>query len=320
VRAIRITGAGTAQVVTVDPPRPVPGELIVTVAAAAICSTDRKLTSRGELRGRTLGHEAAGHLPDGTPVGVHPDTGCGHCAACRAGYTNRCPDKQSIGIDRDGGFAGLVSVLEAHVVPLEGVPVEMAPLLEPLACCLHAIHRVGLFSGPAVVVGAGAMGMLTTWALQAMDHTVAVSQATASRREQAAGLGADAVMSPDEDPREVLGEEPSAVFVTAPGAEPLQWALERVAEGGAVHAFAGTPGGALVDANLVHYRHLNLVGSTGSTLDDYREARDMVQSSAVDLERLPHTRTDLDGAPQALAPAAETDALRVLIDIAGGDR
>lgn len=320
MRAVRITGPGTAEVVTVEAPRPADGEVLVAVAAAAVCTTDRKLTARGGLPGRTPGHEAAGYLPDGTPVGVHPDTGCGHCPACLAGRTNLCPDKVSIGIDRDGGFAGWVTVPAAHAVPLEGVPVELAPMLEPLACCVHAVSRVGDFDGPAVVVGAGAMGIFLMWALQADGHRLAVSQATASRREQATALGADVVMSPEEDVRRVLGEAPGAVFVTAPGAEALTWALENVADGGAVHAFAGTPGGALIDANLIHYRHLRLVGSTGSGLVDYRQARYLVRRGAVDLARLPHTRTDLDGAPAAMADAGETEHLRVLIDITGADR
>lgn len=320
MRALRITGPGTARVVTVEAPRPAAGEVLVMVDAAAVCSTDRKLAGRGTLTGRTLGHEVAGRLADGTPVGIHPDTGCGRCPACRAGQTNRCPDKVSIGIDRDGGFAGLVAVPAAHAVRLEGVPVELAPMLEPLACCVHAVRRVGKFDGPAAVLGAGAMGILLMWVLQADGHRVAVSQATESRREQAALLGADAAIGPDSDPREVLGEPLGAIFVTAPGAEALRWGLEHVAEGGSVHAFAGTPGGALVDANLVHYRHLSLVGSTGSGLNNYREARDLVRAGAVDLARLPHSRTDLDGAVRAVTSSDESDQLRVLIDISGADR
>ena len=320
MRALRIEGAGTAAVVTVESPRPARGEVLVEVAAAAVCATDRKLTSRGGMPGRTPGHEVAGYLADGTPVGVHPDTGCGVCPACRAGQTNRCPDRVSIGIDRDGGFAGTVAVPAAHVVPLEGVPVELAPMLEPLACCVHAVRRAGAFDGPAVVVGAGAMGIFLMWALQADGHRVAVSQATESRREQAALLGANAVMRPEEDPTEVLGHAPGAVFVTAPGAEALEWGLRHVADGGTVHAFAGTPGGAAVDVNVVHYRHLALVGSTGSGIVDYREARDLVRSGAVDLNRLPHTRTDLEGAVAALTSTDEADELRTLIDITGEDR
>ena len=76
--------------------------------------------------------------------------------------------------------------------------------------------------------------------------------------------------------------------------------LESVDAGGRVHAFAGVPGGAPVDANLVHYRHLRLVGSTGSTLADYRRARDMAASGSIRLERLPSRAIALEEIPQIL--------------------
>jgi len=67
-----------------------------------------------------------------------------------------------------------------------------------------------------------------------------------------------------------------------------------------VHAFAGTPGGAPVDANIVHYRHLRLVGSTGSTVEDYRRSRDRARSGAVPLDRMPARTVALDEVPRAL--------------------
>lgn len=320
MRALRICGPGTAELTRLPTPTAGDDEVLVEVATAAICATDRKLTARGAPLRRVLGHEAAGHLLDGTAVGIHPDTGCGRCAHCRKGQTNWCADKTSIGIDRDGGLAGLVSVPRAHAVPLEGVPLDVAPLLEPLACCVHAVRRVGPFEGPAVVVGAGAMGILLMWALQADGHRVAMSQRSPQRRRQAKDLGADVVITPDQDVAQALGATPAAIFVTAPGADALTWAMERVDVGGSVHSFAGTPGGALIDANTVHYRHIDLVGSTGSGLVDYVEGRDMVRRGAVDLSRLPHRRTDLTGGLEALTTTRPDDGLRVLVDITGDDR
>ncbi|MFA9429642.1 alcohol dehydrogenase catalytic domain-containing protein [Egicoccus sp. AB-alg2] len=320
MRALRIVGPGAATIEVVEPPVPAEGEVLVDVAVAAVCNTDRKLVRCGLPPGRTPGHEVAGRLADGTAVGVHPDVGCGQCPWCLHGQTNRCPWKWSLGIDRDGGLAGRLVVPRDHAVPLDGVPLELAPLLEPLACCVHAHHRLGSVTGPAVVVGGGAMGILTTWVLQAAGHRTAVCQRSPGRRRLAAGLGADAVLGPDEDPAAVLGEPVSAIVVTAPGAEPLRWALEHVAEGGVVHAFAGTPGGADVDANVVHYRHLDLVGSTGSGLRDYREAIALVSGGSVPLDRFPVVRTDLDGAVTAVTTPAERQHLRTVIDLAGDDR
>src|SRR3990172_2354488 len=101
MRALRIDGPLKVELVDVPTPVPAPGEVLVRVAYAGICATDRKLAARGPAVPRIPGHEAAGWLEDGTPVGIHTDTGCGTCRHCRAGLENRCAQRVSIGLDRD---------------------------------------------------------------------------------------------------------------------------------------------------------------------------------------------------------------------------
>lgn len=318
MRALQVADPGMVGAVDLAEPVPGPGEVLVRVGYAGLCPTDRKLVARGAHPPRVPGHEVAGHLPDGTPVGVHPDVGCGRCPACRAGWENRCPDRTSVGLDRDGGLADLVAVPAGHAVALNGVPVSVGPLLEPFACCLQAVDLLGVRPGErALVVGAGAMGVLCMWALQAAGARVAVAQRSPERRKLAARLGADAVVGPDGDPAEVLDGPPTAAIVTAPGAPALEDTLRAVAVGGRVHAFAGTPGGAAVDANLVHYRHLALVGSTGSRLLDYRRAVELAARGEVDLARLPRAAVPLDEAPRMLAETQDQppreEALKVMV-------
>ena len=316
MRAVRVGTAAGAELVETSRPSPVAGDTLVRVEAAAVCATDRKLAAGGAPRPVIPGHEVAGRLDDGRLVGVHPDVGCGTCRFCRAGFENRCPDRVSIGIDRDGGLAEWVAVPERQTLPLDGVPVELAPVLEPLACCLHAVRLLEVKPGDAaVVVGAGPMGILSMWALQQVGARVAVSQRSDERRELASELGADAVLGPRDSAADVLGEPPRVALVTAPGSEPLVWALEEVAVGGMVHVFAGTPGGAPVDANVAHYRHLTLVGSTGSGLSDYRRAVALASSGQVRLEQLPRATVSLDEVPDILLGERSTPALKVIVDV-----
>jgi L-iditol 2-dehydrogenase len=320
VRAVRTSAPGRVELVEVAEPLPAGGELLVRVEAAAVCSTDRRLAQRGTAQPRIPGHEFAGRLEDGTLVGVHPDIGCGTCAFCRAGLENRCPDRISIGLDRDGGLADCVAVPMAHTLPLGDVGVELAPMLEPLACCLHAVSLLGVRPGDrALVVGAGAMGILSMWSLQEAGAVVAVAQRSPQRRFLARELGADAVCAPDERVAEVLGEPPRIAIVTPPGPEPLDWALREVDVGGAVHVFAGSPGGAPVDANLVHYRHLTVVGSTGSVLADYVRARELASSDRILLNRLPTATVPLERVPEALTRDLDGRELKLLVDF-GRDR
>lgn len=274
---------------------------MVSVRASSLCATDRRMARLGTQAPRTPGHEVAGRLEDGTEVGVHPNLGCGRCPSCAAGPENRCPNRVDVGIQRDGGLAELVAVPLSHVVRLEGFPMALAPLLEPLACTVQAARVLRVGEGDAaMVVGAGSLGITGMWAMQALGARVAVVQRSEARRALAAELGADAVLGVQDDPASALGERPSVALVTAPGPEALTWALDRVDVGGRVHAFAGTPGGALVDANVVHYRHLSLVGSTGSTVEDYQRALAMARAGTVPLDRMPSAEVTLDAVPAIL--------------------
>ena len=294
---------------------PGPGEVSIRVEAAAICATDRRLAAMGTPGPRIPGHEVAGVLQDGTEVGVQPNVGCGRCASCALGLENRCPDHVDIGIQRDGGLAEWIVVPERHAVPLEGFPFDLAPSIEPLACCLHAVAMLDVAANEvAVVVGAGTLGIIGMWALQAAGARVAVVQRSEARRHLAAELGADAALGPGDDVAAALGSPPVAALVTAPGVEALSWAIEHVDVGGRVHAFAGSPDGAPIDANLVHYRHLRLVGSTGSTVDDYRRARDLASSGTVPLERLPSRTVSLEEVPEILLNARpDPRMLRIVV-------
>jgi L-iditol 2-dehydrogenase len=319
MRAVRISGPRVAELVEVPAPQPGDADVLVRVEAASLCATDRKLAARGSPQPRIPGHEVAGRLEDGTPVGLHPDIGCGWCAACRAGFENRCRKRTSIGLDRDGGLAEWVSVPARHAVPLDGLHLNVSPVLEPLACCLHAVSLLGVRRGDAaLVVGAGAMGILCMWALQQAGAAVAVCQRSRERRQLAAELGAQAVLAPEEHAADVLGEAPRVAVVAAPGGEALEWALREVAIGGIVHAFAGSPHEATLDGNLVHYRHLTLVGSTGSTLADYRRARELVAGGAVRPERLPGPTIGLEEVPGALLDERDPLELKIMVDVGGG--
>lgn len=318
MRALRIDGPGDVAVADVPIPEPAQGEVLVRVERAALCATDRKMVERGVDPPLTLGHEAAGRLADGTLVGIHPDVGCGRCRHCRRGHETRCPDKGSLGVKRDGALAEWVSVRAEHTVPMNGLDPATVPILEPLACCVHAIEKLDTRPGmSALVVGGGVMGILNAWALQASGCTVVLVEPDNNRRELALGLGVEAAVGPHVPPAEALGAVPQVAVVTVPDAGALETALEQVDIGGAVHAFASVPGGAVVDANLVHGRHVRLVGTTGSDIDDYERARRLMSSGQVPLHRLPAAHVPLDEAPTRLRGGGSPDILKTVVDVQG---
>jgi len=120
------------QLVQVEIPEPGPGEVLVKVKAAGICSSDlhyqdgRSRVTRLPL---TLGHEIAGEvaalgagtegLQPGERVCLFYLVTCGECLACSSGFDNRCPRAEMLGKNRDGGFAEYVTVPAATYTPFQ---------------------------------------------------------------------------------------------------------------------------------------------------------------------------------------------------------
>lgn len=113
-------------------PEPGPGEVLLEVAACAVCRTDLHVVD-GELPDPklplVLGHEIVGRVratgegasrfAAGDRVGV-PWLGwsCGECSFCEAGEENLCPDARFTGYHRDGGFAELTVADERFCFPI----------------------------------------------------------------------------------------------------------------------------------------------------------------------------------------------------------
>ena len=100
-------------------PTPGPGQVLVRVAACAVCRTDLHLVD-GELpNARTPivpGHEIVGRVAAIGPAVERPAVGervgvpwlgwtCGICAYCTSGRENLCPNARFTGYQIDGGFA-----------------------------------------------------------------------------------------------------------------------------------------------------------------------------------------------------------------------
>jgi 2-desacetyl-2-hydroxyethyl bacteriochlorophyllide A dehydrogenase len=194
VRGVRHTANG---IEVVELPRPSGEGVRVKVRAIGICQTDLNLIKLGPLQ-FTMGHEFAGELPDGTPVGVQPTMPCGTCDQCRHGETAWCAQgyQRLLGIGQDGGMADEIIVPEASIVPLpRGLDARSgANLIEPLAVNLHSLD-LARFHGRmrTLVVGANISGFGLLAAAAAVARGAAEVDVDADRafqREAAARLGA----------------------------------------------------------------------------------------------------------------------------------
>lgn len=291
------------------------GELLVRVRSAAICGTDLKIVRHGSRRAApgqrlVLGHEFAGTVeatgagvtgyPPGLGVGVAPNFGCGHCAACIRGLANMCASFSAFGIDRDGAHASFVCVPAAAVA--QGNVVALPPqapwpevaLAEPLSCVFNAQRGARLAPGERVAVyGAGPMGLLHVLLAVASGAAAVVAvDLDPRRRASATALGATAAVegggkAGEARIRDAIGGHGADVVILAvPVAALVPEALTLLAPFGRLCLFAGLIRGqsdVAMDANLIHYRNLVVTGSSGGSNADYRAALDLILTRRVDV-------------------------------------
>ena len=281
-------------------PRPGPGELLLRVGAAAICHSDIRVYKglKKARAGVIPGHETAGVIVEagegvsqfrpGDRVAICPILACGHCPFCLQGKRNRCLSRKTLGYEEDGGLAEYMLVPRelpalGHVFPVpEGLSLETAALMEPLACVLNSLETCRVVPGSSLlVVGAGPMGLLHLMLARVMGAgPVIVSEPDAGRRDYARRFGASLVLDPgDGNVGEAVMEATGglgadAVVVTAALPEVLEPSLELVRLQGSLSLFGGFPPESRVplDPNIIHYRELVLTGSQNATTDQYRRA------------------------------------------------
>lgn len=174
MRALRFDGTAP-KVVDIDAPEPGPGEALLRVRRAGICSTDLEIAKGYMGFTGTLGHELVGEVlehPDptwiGRRVGGEINLGCGTCDRCAAGLSRHCATRTVMGIlGKDGCFAERITlpVENLHPIP-DGVSDDLAVFVEPLAAAFEILEQVRVDpSWRVAVLGDGKLGSLVTMVL-----------------------------------------------------------------------------------------------------------------------------------------------------------
>ncbi len=179
IRCARFPGGGIVRVDSIRLASPEPGEIVVRVLRCALCGSDLRLWREGAPH--IPGHEivgvvdARGHPLAGQRVLVYIPVYCGACPYCRNGDTHLCEHLDGlIGWQRPGGYAEAVVVPERNVIPIpDDIPTDLAPLLlDTIGTPAHALRlaRRVVGAGPAVVLGAGPLGLGTLLALRCFGY------------------------------------------------------------------------------------------------------------------------------------------------------
>jgi glucose 1-dehydrogenase len=171
-----------------DVPEPTGDGVLLRVLEVGVCGTDREISEGlfgvpAEGKALVLGHESLamverdGHgFSKGDLVTATVRRSCRHCIACEEGAPDSCltGDYVERGITRLDGFAReLVIEHPKQVIPIPQGLGRLGVLAEPTSICERAI-RHSLTIGArqpwqlerALVVGAGAIGVISTYLLR----------------------------------------------------------------------------------------------------------------------------------------------------------
>lgn len=288
-----------------DVPEPAPGDVIIRVATAGICGSDL-LGFRGKSRIRVppmvMGHEFTGtvealgtsvkHLTAGERVLVQPVVGCGSCVLCRGGRANICPDRRMLGAHLPGAFAEFVRAPAGAVYPLpDDLGDVEGTLVEPLSNALHVLGLGGqqsLLAGTVVVLGAGALGILTACMARLSGASrVIVTDVNEFRLGVARRLGADCVLDArdPETTRKILditGGGARLIIDAAGYTFSRQQAIAVAAPGSTVVLLGlGEPVSELSMIDVIN-REIALRGSYSCTDEEFRRAIAILAEDKVD--------------------------------------
>ncbi len=152
-------------------------EVRVRVAACGVCASEL------DMFDGAAGHASYPWYPGHEVSGTVEDVG--------AEVTTLQPGDAVAAWVTTRGFAEVVAVKEAHCVPVDGVPLDVA-LGEPLACAVNAVELAAPeLADDVVVIGAGFMGLLITRLVALRGpRSVIVADVRAEALERAAAAGA----------------------------------------------------------------------------------------------------------------------------------
>jgi glucose 1-dehydrogenase len=171
------------------------GEVLVRTLEVGVCGTDREISeglfgvAPDDDSLLVLGHEAlavverAGYgFTRGQLVTATVRRSCGHCLACAEGSPDSCltGDYRERGITRLHGYdRELVAEDPEQLVAIPKSLGRLGVLAEPTSICERALRHARAIGGRqpwqlerALVIGAGAIGLLTTYLLRLADVAV----------------------------------------------------------------------------------------------------------------------------------------------------
>ncbi len=282
-------------------PQPKPGEALVRLRAAALNRVDIFVRNgwpglkleyphipgadgAGEIVG--LGEGASG-LQTGDRVVINANLGCGECEACQSGRDNLCRNWHLLGETTRGTYCEFISlpVRQLHKIPNGFDYHKAAASALVYQTAWHSMVRRGEVKAGETVAVIGAGGGVNSVSIQIAKYLgarVIVIGSNSQKLEQAQAIGADMLIdrSKEEDWSKALflATEKRGVDVVVDNVgTTFPLSLRSLKKGGRLLT-VGNSGAARfeIDNRFIFGKHLSILGSTMSTIAEFREVMDLV--------------------------------------------
>lgn len=301
-------GPGNVGLREMPEPKPAADQVLLEVACCGICGTDLHVyeDTFTNYPPVILGHEfsgtavAIGEAVDGVRIGdtfaVLGATAvtCGSCSYCQRGEFMFCRFRRGMGHGVHGAFAPYAVARADQLFPIpEGVSMEEAALVEPLAAAIHAVADVGRYKlGDVVLVsGPGPIGLLCVklLAAQGIHVLVAGTAEDGGRLKQADAFGAARTVSVDEVDllafimEETDGEGVDIAFECAGAEASVRNCLSAVRPLGRFVQVGHFGRDLRVPWDYIAFRQLRVEGSVGYTRATWRQTMRILEQRTLRL-------------------------------------
>src|SRR5208282_1185655 len=280
-------------------------EILVRMHACGVCGTDLEKVRGHAITAPVLGHEVAGvvervgesvrEVEAGERVVVHHHVSCGTCYYCKNSFETVCESYPKSNLE-PCGFAEFFRVSETlvnggavHPIASE-LNFESASQVEPTACCIRALRKVGIKAGEtAAVFGLGPVGLTLVELLRLYGVApVFAIDIIEKRRNLAITVGANRAFDPrKEDVSNLIvaqterGVDCAVVATGNPKA--MEQAMQSVRKGGRVLLFGAPARGTQLtfDASRMWIREINFLSSYSASEQDMQMALDLIQQRRI---------------------------------------
>ena len=218
---MKLPGNSTVEAGEYDVPKPGYGQVLLKMKAASLCGSDLKFiyhehtdkTGGARYDDVIAGHEPSGqvvrvgegvkNVKEGDRVAVYHIQGCGYCDECQKGYFINCqePGRRAYGWQRDGALAEYMVADENTCIPLgDFLTYEDGAMI---ACgfgtAFQGLLRADVSGKDTVLImGLGPVGQAAVILAKALGARVIGVDISPERMEMAARIGADEVITGDE--------------------------------------------------------------------------------------------------------------------------